>query len=99
MKEKGERKLERFPGLFAVEEPGETLELALAFFLHRGEKCACVDEIESAAQRIARRHEVDRGRDRSPRGDHVLRPRVHAEPFEKRIAAQGHAHRKEWRTG
>src|SRR2546422_10548994 len=89
----------RAPHRLAVEESGKTLELALALFLHRGEKCASADEIESAAQRIACRHEIDRGRYGGRRGDYVFRPPVLAEPLEKRTAAERHPNREERRAG
>src|SRR6266581_2999606 len=89
----------RAPHRLAVEESGKTLELALALFLHRGEKCASVDEIESAAQRIACRHEIDGGRYGGRRGEYVLRQPVLAEPLEKPIAAARHANREDPRAG
>src|SRR2546427_12877387 len=82
----------------SIEEYGKTLELALALLLHSGEKGASVDEVESAAQRVACRHEIDRGRYGGRGGEYVLRPPVLAQPLEKRIAAARHANREERRA-
>jgi len=61
---------------------------------HGGEKCARVDEVESAAERIACRHEIDRSRHCSRGSENILRPRVPAEPFKKRVATERHADRE-----
>src|SRR2546427_7763701 len=81
----------RAPHRLTVEESGKTLELALAFLLHRGEKCASVDEIESAAQRIACRHEIDGGRYGGRLGGDARRPPALAHPLEKHSSAERHA--------
>src|SRR5258706_14141045 len=66
-----------------------------SLFLHRREKRVRIDKVESVAERIACRHDIDRGRHRGRRGENVLRPLVPAEPFEKCIAAERDAHCEE----
>src|SRR5258706_5891076 len=69
-----------------------------SLFLHRREKRVRIDKVESVAERIACRHDIDRGRHRGRRGENVLRPLVPAEPLEKRIAAERDAHCEERRS-
>src|SRR5258708_38870407 len=82
-----------------VEQSRKTPDLMLALFLHRREKRSRIDKVESPAERVACRHEVDRGRYRRGRRQDILRQRVLAEPFEKAIAAEQHAHRHERSAG
>jgi len=67
----------------------------LALFLHRREKRARIDKVESVAERIACRHDIDRGRHCGRRCENVLRPPVLAEPLEKCIAAERDAYCEE----